>query len=356
MLKIVFFCNKEGSIYIRKAGLKTTEVPQTFASDGWKTIVQCAESKNDEKLLLRIRGYDLFASEAHFHPKCRKKYVQDPQYWRSQDTEAKLHQEEKEAAHETAFLKVCEVVSKEVMSNQTVIKLTDLVQLYLKELEGTDFPNPNYRSEKLKDKLESRYGQQIAFCKLATTGRFVSLLVYNAKMKVETAIQSAFQLGSKNVLTKAASVLRETIISENSNDLRWPPTADQIDDVNDVISSSLSYFLKYIFSGKVKDTSTQVNRLVSSIGQDICRVVTNGEWKLPKHILLCMTVRHLYRNKQLTTLLNRLGHCESHALSAELETSIAKALEQTPSLLTPHSSNRTRTRRSVNLSFRIRQF
>ena len=56
---------------------------------------------------------------------------------------------------------------------------------------------------------------------------------------------------------------------------------------------------------------------------------------LPKHILLCMTVRHLYRSQQLTTLLNRLGHCESHAFSAELETSIAKALEQTSSLLTP---------------------
>ena len=68
------------------------------------------------------------------------------------------------------FLKVCEVVSKEVMSNQTVIKLTNLVQLYVKELEGTDFPNPNCRSEKLKDRLESRYGQQIAFCKLDTTG------------------------------------------------------------------------------------------------------------------------------------------------------------------------------------------
>ena len=190
--KDCIFCNKEGSIYIRKAGIKTTEVPQKFASDGWKTIVQCAESKNGERLLLRIRGYDLFASEAHFHPKCSKKYVQDPQYWRSQDTEAKLHQEKKEAAHETAFLKVSEVVSKEVKSNQTVIKPTDLVQLYVKEFEGTDFPNPNYRSEMSKDKLESRYGQQIAFCKLDTTGRFVSLLVYNAKMKVETAIQSAF--------------------------------------------------------------------------------------------------------------------------------------------------------------------
>ena len=50
---------------------------QKFALDGWKTITQYAESQNDEKLLLRIRGYDLFVSEAHFHPKCRKKH-EDP--------------------------------------------------------------------------------------------------------------------------------------------------------------------------------------------------------------------------------------------------------------------------------------
>ena len=46
-------------------------------------------------LLVRIRGYNLFASEAHFHAKFRKKYIQDPQYWRSQDTEAKVHEEKK---------------------------------------------------------------------------------------------------------------------------------------------------------------------------------------------------------------------------------------------------------------------
>ena len=48
-----------------------------------------------------------------------------------------------------------------------------------------------------------------------------------------------------------------------------------------------------------------------------------------------MTIRHLYRSKQLTTLLNRLGHHESHSFSAELETAIAKALDQTSTLLTP---------------------
>ena len=72
-----------------------------------------------------------------------------------------------------------------------------------------------------------------------------------------------------------------------------------------------------------------------SIAQDICRVVTDGEWKLPKHILLCTTIRHLYRSKQLTTILNRLGHSESYDFGLELETAQAKAVDEISTLLTP---------------------
>ena len=42
-------------------------------------MVELAEMKGDEKLLVRVRGCDLFASEAHFHPNCRKKYIIDQQ-------------------------------------------------------------------------------------------------------------------------------------------------------------------------------------------------------------------------------------------------------------------------------------
>ena len=96
---------------------------------------------------------------------------------------------------------VCEVVSKEVLNNQMVIKLTDLVHLYVNVFGSTDFPNPNYRSEKLKDKLQSKDGNQINFCKIETKGRFVSLLVYNARMKIEIAIENAFQLRSVSDLS-----------------------------------------------------------------------------------------------------------------------------------------------------------
>ena len=60
----------------------------------------------------------------------------------------------------------------------------------------------------------------------------------------------------------------------------------------------------------------------------------NSEWTLPKHVSLCMALRHLYHSKELLTLMNRLGHCESYTFSLELETGIANAIEQSSTLLT----------------------
>lgn len=83
------------------------------------------------------------------------------------------------------------------------------------------------------------------------------------------------------------------------------------------------------------DSKSETHCLVLSIGQDLCRAVTNVEWKLPKHILLCATVRHLYRSKQLTTILQRLGHCESYDFGLEMETAMAKAIDEVSTFLTP---------------------
>ena len=46
-------------------------------------------------------------------------------------------------------------------------------------------------------------------------------------------------------------------------------------------------------------------------------------------------MRHLYRSRQLTTILNRLGHCESYDFRLELETALANALDDVLTSLTP---------------------
>ena len=83
------------------------------------------------------------------------------------------------------------------------------------------------------------------------------------------------------------------------------------------------------------ETSEKLKRLVFSIWQDICRAVSDGKWKLPKHMLLCVTVRHLFRSKQLTKILHRQGHSQTYDFGLEMETALAKVLIEVSTYLTP---------------------
>ncbi|XP_068233918.1 uncharacterized protein [Palaemon carinicauda] len=123
-----------------------------------------------------------------------------------------------------------------------------------------------------------------------------------------------------------------------STPLPWPPTADELDAraSEEYLPTELMKFLSTLLVDEVVvEKSEKCQRLVLSIAQDICRAVTKGEWKLPKHILLCSTIRHLYRSKQLTNILHRLGHSESYDFGLEVETALAEAIDDVSSSLTP---------------------
>ena len=54
--------------------------------------------------------------------------------------------------------------------------------------------------------------------------------------------------------------------------------------------------------------SAKTKRIANSISEDICYAASNGEWVMPKHVLLPMTVRHLTGIAELVTMLNRFGY------------------------------------------------
>jgi len=147
-------------------------------------------------------------------------------------------------------------------------------------------------------------------------------------------VKYAFQLGTTDVIQTTGSQLRQTILEgfADSPDLKWPPTPHDLDSA-DILPGSLYKLLCYIITGKENPATPRSQRLVQSIGQEICRAATNGSWKLPKHILMCISLRHLFRSEKLITLLNRMGHCESYSFSLELETALAEAVIQSSTLL-----------------------
>ena len=100
--------------------------------------------------------------------------------------------------------------------------------------------------------------------------------------------------------------------------------------------NNLQLFLHILINGKAeRSESEKIELFVSSIGQDLGRAATKGQWSLPKHILLCMTLGYLSRNVKLCVLMNKLSHSESYSFSLKLETALAEALEEAHTILTP---------------------
>ena len=66
--------------------------------------------------------------------------------------------------------------------------------------------------------------------------------------------------------------------------------------------------------------------------QDICRGVTERESGIcqntSSYVLVYDTSIARARSKQLTTIFSRLRHCETYVFALELETALAKALDE----------------------------
>ena len=136
--KDCIFCNKFGLLNVKKKGLWTTEEMHDFRINEWECILQKAEEKFDEKLLRRIRGYDLYAAGAKYHRTCKFAYLYDEKRWRSSNLDEVSMQRNLEETHGKAFSCVLNIIDEKVIGKIKVIKLTDLRDLFIQELENTD--------------------------------------------------------------------------------------------------------------------------------------------------------------------------------------------------------------------------
>uniref|UniRef100_UPI00358F9AD5 uncharacterized protein n=1 Tax=Myxine glutinosa TaxID=7769 RepID=UPI00358F9AD5 len=338
------FCEKVET----KDAHRNTERPTTFPSfknkeNAWEQIETRAEKMGLYRLHRKVKNKDLFACEAKHHPSCFKAFrTAFYNYERAiHRAEAPKEQACMSAAHEKAFNSVLEHIQTQVIQQNKVLQLSSLRLLYVEELKLNGYENSNYRSEKLLKRLQNDpIKEHIHFTKVDHDKCDVISfwLVHSSNITVSNALARAFTLGSTNKNQNVALQLRQGILQafRECKDQPWPPTAEDMElNPEDILPPDLVRFLSVLMTGKEGIETEKVKRLVFSIGQDLCRAVSDGKWKLPKHILLCVTVRHLFRSKQLTTILHRLGHSESYDFALELETALAKVLDEVSTYRTP---------------------
>ena len=162
--------------------------------------------------------------------------------------------------------------------------------------------------------------------------------MFSCDLDLPSAVKNGYLLGCSDEVGNVGKLLHKVIVDafSNASKLPWPPTAAYLQSADDPVPLCLQRFLRILITGhNLIGKSNRTERLISSIGQYLRHASTRGQWKLHKHILVCMTLRHLFRSAQLNTLMNRLGHAESYSFSLELETALAVALDEASSLLTP---------------------
>ena len=82
-----------------------------------------------------------------------------------------------------------------------------------------------------------------------------------------------------------------------------------------------------------KSITEKKQRIAFSAAQDISYAVTNGCWKMPKHVVLGTAIHHLIGSAEVISILNHFGHCILYCSVLELETTICLNLLQIATLL-----------------------
>lgn len=132
---------------------------------------KAAEIKNDEKILVQIRGKDCVAVEVRYHKVCYSNYTRFLTKRLVQETERCTPQYEK------SFDIFCEkVIDTEVINERQIKYMKDLLQKFIFIAQKTENVDASkYRAFKLKQRLIKRY-PQLVFC--TPTKRNVSEIVY----------------------------------------------------------------------------------------------------------------------------------------------------------------------------------
>lgn len=310
------FCDKAKSKLKGKTEELTKFQSWKHKEPAWKVIEPRAQELKKEALYRKVQGKDLFAMEAQYHPTCRmhfnteyQNHVRGKQRAEKAADSIDSLEAQKIAAHKS-YCVVKDYILSNVIEGKEVVQLRFLCNLYMKTLENEGFPNPKYRSEKLARRLQGDkdISREVTISKVPHHGCIELNLIYSSSITVDEAVVCAYKLGTADQLQETALTLHSHIIKafKESKELPWPPTAQELDAVkmDKLLPEHLVQFLRSVVTGTLEgELCEKTQRLVYSIAQDVCRAATSSQWKLPKHILLCATLRHLYRSKQVSNML-----------------------------------------------------
>ncbi|KAK3696845.1 hypothetical protein QZH41_003454 [Actinostola sp. cb2023] len=338
----------------RKTHKKVKKMISVTTFEACQSIRSAAETKGDEDMLhiLRSVNFDLIAAEAVYHKACHASYVSKTNLkYQAQKEESMPKNEYEEAFHE-----LVNSVENNIMSGKSYDMNTLLIK-YKSLLEQNGVQAESYTRQRLKLRLTAYFKDNVVFHQ--PFDRTKPELVYSSSITLKDVINAC----TTSEATEEAST-SFTPEQHWSNDLDISTEKRQLIykvakliksdisdckgicirplDVNDlslasskaIIPKTLYWLLRWVITTDEFNSETEFlqaepcqnisdERKILMAGQDVVHCASHSRVKLPKHVSLAVSVRHLTGSKQLITLLNRMGHCSSYDDVEVIDTGLA---------------------------------
>ena len=215
-----------------------------------------AERKNDERILVQIRGKDCVALEVRYHKVCYCNYT----IFLNREMKKKSETERSTSVYDKSYDVFCKkVIETEVIGNKQIKYMKDLLEKFViiaKDTENVDASK--YRAFKLKQRLMKSY-PQLVFC--VPKMRNVSEIVYVENLDSSELVEEHMSIKSENndedfdeesctsddddvnsntetegnskvnelqILYNAALILRQKVQEIPKLNLPWPPLASDL--------------------------------------------------------------------------------------------------------------------------------
>lgn len=326
-------------------------------------LYDTAKFKQDESILIHIRGEDCAAVEARYHQKCYLTYTKEYANMLAKNTK----QKKKENYPTTTPLEqfYSDIIVTRMISGGDVFtlkKLHELLQNYDKEL--------NFTTARLKEKLKSKFPSLIfhpSKCKNKsdlvynddlTVGNVIdaSIVADDLTSPVEESSQDELSQDEllqdeqsqdeqhktslpshiqKRELYHSAMFLRN-ILSKINVDLPWPPDSNDLDYKNaaQTIPTELKHFLSLLLGFTTEPLSEKLliseeqEKKIISIAQDLIHISTSGRTITHKALALGVTARQITGSQRLVKILNQFGHSCSPDVLYKHDAALTKSITE----------------------------
>ena len=317
-----------------------------------ESIKKAAESKNDKDMLHILRSVsDLIAAEAKYHKACYSSYTS------KSNLKFQVTHEKEETKYDEAFNDLISVITPKIKAGKAY-DMNNILAIFKESLMSRGIDCEGYTRQKLKARLVSHFKEGLVFHQPQSTK---PELVFSSSLSLLDVINAASSLPATEPAMSTQHT-RATLFSDENDDAKsvyavatmirgeisqckginlQPLNVDDLNLSNSraLLPRSLYWFLRWVITGEEYKGGNEGfgetgepclnladERKIIMTGQDLVHCASHARVKLPKHVSLAISVRHLTGSKQLITMLNRMGHCCSYEEAELVDTALANEI------------------------------